>query len=195
MSSAPPDPLPPDENAGPTLLVVVGVLTALVVATSSLRVYVRASLKILGWDDYTIMAATLLAVARMGIQVAEVVMYQNGRHRWYVSQSNYDNNNMLGWYTQVFLFANTCLLKFSICFLILRIKDTPKLRYFLYVVMAGLFITNFACIVILLAECRPISVYWTGTGGTCWDTRVRIYSIYVTISESPLLLQAAEIIR
>jgi hypothetical protein len=27
-------------------------------------------------------------------------------------------------------------------------------------------------------------VYWTGGGGECWDTRVRIYYIYFTIGPS-----------
>jgi hypothetical protein len=57
------------------------------------------------------------------------------------------------------------------------------LRWSAWAVMAGLVITNFGCIVILLAECDPVEAYWTGSG-KCWDARVRIYAIYLTIGMS-----------
>ena len=180
----PPDPLPADVNLGPTLLAVSGILLALILITTMLRLFVRYWNGALGADDYTIAVVTVLCIARFAIQVVQVNKYGNGRHRWYLANDDYVNNNMLGWYAQVLLFATMCLLKVSICLLLLRIKNDRRLRIFLYVVMAGLFITNFGCIVILLAQCRPISVYWTGAGGVCWDTRVRIYSIYFTIAYS-----------
>ncbi|KAK3941959.1 hypothetical protein QBC46DRAFT_428825 [Diplogelasinospora grovesii] len=54
------------------------------------------------------------------------------------------------------------------------------LRNLLYGAMAGLVVTNGGVIVILLAECSPVEAYWRGNG-VCWDSRVRIYSIYFTI--------------
>ncbi|KAK0616402.1 hypothetical protein B0T14DRAFT_436022 [Immersiella caudata] len=181
----PPDPLPPDENVGPTFLAVSGVLIAFIVITSSLRIFVRSSLGALGLDDYTMVVVAALCVARFALQVVQVNKYGNGRHRWYISPDDYMNNNMLGWYAQVILFLSMCLLKVSICLLILRIKKERGLKIFLYALMAGLFITNFGCVVILLAQCRPISAYWTGVG-VCWDTKVRIYAIYLTIAYSLL---------
>ena len=177
----PPNPLPPDENVGPTLLAVSGVLVGLILLTTFLRIHVRFSTGALGIDDYSILLVTFLCVVRFAIRVVQVNQFGNGRHRWYLSASDYMNNNMLGWYTQVLLFATMCLLKISICLLLLRIKKDKSLKIFLYIIIAGLFITNFGCIVILLAQCRPISTYWTGAGGVCWDTRVRIYAIYFTI--------------
>jgi hypothetical protein len=179
----PPHLMPPDENVGPVLLAITGILTALVLITSALRMFVRFSLGSVGLDDYTMVVVTILCVARFSLQVAQVNMYGNGRHRWYISDDAYMNNNMLGWYCQVLLFATMCLLKISICLLLLRIKKERRLKIFMYIVMAGLIITNFGCIIILLAQCRPISVYWTGAGGVCWDTRVRIYAIYFTIGK------------
>jgi hypothetical protein len=183
-SPAPPNPLPPDENSGPALLAVSSILIALILVSSSLRIFVRFSNGALGLDDYTIVAVTVLCVTRFAIQVVQVNRYGNGRHRWYINHDDYVANNMLGWYTQVILFATMCLLKVSICLLLLRIKNNRGLRIFMYCIMTGLFITNFGCIVILLAQCRPISVYWTGGGGECWDTRIRIYAIYFTIGQS-----------
>jgi len=176
----PPNPLPPDENVGPILLAVSGVLIALIITTTALRIFVRYSLRALGLDDYTILVVVVLCLARFAVQVVQVNKYGNGRHRWYLSPEDYMNNNMLGWYAQLALFSSMCLLKVSICLLILRIKKEKALKIFLYILMAGLFVTNFGCIIILLAQCRPISAYWTGVG-ECWNTRVRIYAIYFTI--------------
>ncbi len=180
----PPNPLPPDENSGPTLLAISGLLIALILISSSLRIFVRFANGALGLDDYTIVAVTILCVVRFAVQVVQVNRFGNGRHRWFIDDDDYINNNMLGWYAQILLFATMCLLKMSICLLLLRIKKEKGLKIFMYCLMAGLFVTNFGCILILLAQCRPISVYWTGGGGECWDTRVRIYYIYFTIGPS-----------
>ena len=174
--------LPPDENVGPALLVLSGILIALVVITTCLRLYVRVRNRILGWDDFTITLVCILAVIRLGTEVAQS-KHGNGRHRAYVPQDDYVLSNMYGWYGQLLLFAGVCLLKVSICLLILRLKNDPWLRNLLYGVMAGLGITNGGVIIILLAECSPVEAYWKGNG-VCWDTRIRIYSIYLTIGKS-----------
>ncbi|KAJ3460315.1 hypothetical protein MRS44_011182 [Fusarium solani] len=178
----PPDPLPPDENVGPILLGVSSVLIALVIITTGLRVWVRSALRCLEWDDYTMIIVTFLGIARYATQVAQISI-GNGRHRWYIPKENYIRNNMLGWVAQILLFASICLLKVSILLLLLRIKNSRGLRWSAWAVMAGLVITNFGCIVILLAECDPVEAYWTGSG-KCWDARVRIYAIYLTIAYS-----------
>lgn len=179
--------MPPDENVGPTLLAISCILLALILTTTSLRLYTRYSLRSLGWDDYTIAVTAFLAVVRVAIQIVQV-QHGNGRHRPYLTQNAYTHNNMLGWYAQIILFASTALLKISIILLILRIlQDSGKLGFFLRAVIVGLVVTNLACIIILLAECDPVEAYWKG-GGVCWDTRVRIYSIYLTIGNLILSL-------
>ncbi|UKZ91484.1 uncharacterized protein TrAFT101_006461 [Trichoderma asperellum] len=177
----PPNPLPPNRNIGPTLIVITVILTAFMLLTTGLRIYTRFSLRAQGWDDYLMIIVNVLALTRMSVQVVQVSVYNNGRHRWYISESDYVNNNMLGWYAQIFLFAGVCFLKSSILFLIVRLRDEPNVRRILYAVVTGLFITNFGTIIILVAECSPPSVYWTQQGGKCWDTRIRIYAIYFTI--------------
>ncbi|KAM0430051.1 hypothetical protein ACHAPT_006057 [Fusarium lateritium] len=178
----PPDPLPPDENVGPVLLGVSSALIVLVIITTSLRIWVRYALRCLEWDDYTIVIVTFLGIARYATQVAQIRI-GNGRHRWYIPSENYVRNNMLGWVAQLLLFASICLLKISILLLLLRIKNSRGLKWSAWAIMAGLVITNFGCIIILLAECNPVEAYWTGDG-TCWDPRVRIYAIYFTIAYS-----------
>ncbi|ENH72209.1 hypothetical protein FOC1_g10006584 [Fusarium oxysporum f. sp. cubense race 1] len=129
-SVQPPNPLPPDQNVGPILLGISGTCLALVIITTSVRIWVRSALRSSGWDDYTIIIVTLLGIARFGVQVG-----------------------------QILLFASICLLKISILLLLLRIKDSRRVR--------------------------PVSAYWTGVG-ECWNPRIRIYYIYATIGILPL---------
>ncbi|CCF45183.1 hypothetical protein CH063_14348 [Colletotrichum higginsianum] len=180
----PPSPLPPDENVNPVLLGISGVLIFFVIFTTSVRLYVRFSLRHTGWDDYLMGVVASLGIVRYGVQCAQGAS-GNGRHRWYISNDDYVHNNMLGWFAQILLFSSICLLKCSIMLLLLRIKNSSRLKYFLWTVMSGLIVTNVGVIVILLAECDPVEAYWTGVG-TCWDPKIRIYSIYLTISYSVL---------
>ncbi|KAK3939752.1 hypothetical protein QBC46DRAFT_364621 [Diplogelasinospora grovesii] len=175
-----------NQNAGPALLAVTSTLWCLAVVTTGLRLCTRRALGMTSWDDYTIGLTALLATIRFGFQIGQA-RHGNGRHRVYLSEEDYINNTMLGWFAMVFLFASACFLKISICLLILRIKDTRPLKMLLYTVMAGLVATNFGVIVELIAQCNPISHYWRPTeGGRCWDIRVRIYTIYITIGFSIL---------
>ncbi|THY87922.1 hypothetical protein D6C95_07205 [Aureobasidium pullulans] len=172
----------PSDDKGPTLLVLTCILTSLAVVTTGLRCWTRWGNRQLGFDDGAMAVTTTLAVARMSIQIVSV-RYGNGKHREFVADNDYQTINMLTWYTQVLLFPTICLMKVSICILILRIKDTRPLRYTLGAIITGLVLTNFECLVVLLAECSPLRAYWNGTyADHCWPAKVRIYSIYLQAS-------------
>ncbi|KAL6705529.1 hypothetical protein ACN47E_006646 [Coniothyrium glycines] len=180
----PPNPLPPDESVGGILLVLTCILTSFTILTTILRIWARFGRRALGWDDYAIMVCCLLAVIRTALQILSVKR-GNGRHRWYISQADYEYVNFLTWLTQLFLFTNIGLLKCSICWLILRIKNDRTLRICLYSMMTGLILTNLLPIIVLLAQCNPPSKYWRPvTPGKCWPTEVRIYSIYLQVAYS-----------
>ena len=179
-SSAPPNPLPPNENIGPRFLALTCVLTSFSIITTGLRLWVRRVAYQVGWDDYTIAVTTALAIARMALQVAQV-QHGNGRHRWYITPEQYQDVNMYGWYAQVLLFITNALLKTSILLLILRIQNTKKMRYFIYAMLTGLWIVGIEPVLILLAECDPVATFWRSSAGKCWNPKVRIYSIYFNI--------------
>lgn len=184
-TSPPPDPLPPDENKGIILLALTCTLTSIAIVMTALRCWVRRVYHQLGWDDYLIAITTLLAVARMGLQIVGV-KHGNGRHIWYLSDQQYEWIVRSSWYTQLILFPAICLLKISICLLLLRIFSTRAIEWWLYAMMAGLVITNLEPIIVLLAECSPIKTYWEPEAGTCWSPQIRIYSIYVQVGASQL---------
>lgn len=176
---------PPNETVGPALVAVSTVLIFFALLTGALRVFVRARNRNLGWDDATLLVSLAVGIARWAIEVVQCVEYENGKHRaWLDNPGNYNTNNMLGWPAQILLFAGICFLKLSIMLLILRMKDSKKLKIVLWATMTGLVITNGGVIIILLAECSPMG-YWR-EDATCWDPKVRIYSIYFTIAYSIL---------
>ncbi|KAK5002057.1 hypothetical protein LTR28_011881, partial [Elasticomyces elasticus] len=112
----------------------------------------------------------------------------NGRHRAYLSVPAYQHVNFLGWLTQLILFPTIGLLKTSICLLILRIKSTKHLKWFLSGIILGLFLTNGLCFLVLLAECSPVQAYWVPGSGHCWNPKIRIYSIYLQVGITELHL-------
>ena len=175
-------PLPPDETAGPALLISSGILMAVALVTTVLRLYVRRRKRMLGWDDLTLFLTVVLSLARLGLQAVQVA-HGGVRGGGAYEPAEYIVANMYGWYAQLLLFAAVCLLKVSICLLLLRIKNDRKLRTLIYSVMGGLVVTNGGVVIVMLTECRPIEAFWLGNG-ECWDPRVRIYSIYFTIGAS-----------
>jgi hypothetical protein len=166
------------DDAGPTLLVISIVVLVLVLTTTALRVAVRVKRQALGGDDYTIAAASLLTIGRVTCQIISV-SHGNGRHREFIANHDYEYINFLTWLTQLFLFPILCLLKISVCLLVLRIKSTKTLRYCLWSLIGLLVITTLLPDIVLLAECDPVSAYWTSQHDKCWNPNVRIYSIYL----------------
>jgi len=166
------------DNAGPTLLVIAIVVLVVVLTTTALRITVRAKRHALGGDDYTIAAASLLTIGRVTCQIISV-QHGNGRHREFLAIEDYQYINFLTWLTQLFLFPILCLLKISVCLLVLRIKSTKQLRIGLWSLIVLLILTTLLPDIVLLAECDPVSAYWTSQADKCWPANVRIYSIYL----------------
>lgn len=166
------------DDAGPTLLGISITILILVLTTTALRIAVRAKRSNLGADDYTIAAASLLTIGRVTCQFISVG-YGNGRHREFLSVHAYQRINFLTWLTQLFLFPILCLLKISVCLLVLRVKSTKALRYGLWSLMVLLVLSTLLPEIVLLAECDPVSAYWMSHADRCWDPNVRIYSIYL----------------
>ncbi|KAI8299033.1 hypothetical protein K4K61_011013 [Colletotrichum sp. SAR11_59] len=147
--------LPPDEDIGPASVATAAVLTALMIITTSARIWVRAANRKLGWDDWTILIASGVSIVRFAFVVKQQ-QYGNGRHRVYLSDHDYMMINMYGWWGQILLFLAVAFLKVSICLLILRIKDTKVLKILLYTIMAGVLVSNFGVVIILVAEYQDL---------------------------------------
>jgi hypothetical protein len=177
--------LPPDENVGPVLMWISGILMFFILVTTGLRLFIRYLNRATGLDDAAIVLSAACAATRLAF-LAKQYEHGNGRHMVYLTPENYTLINKYGWYAQVFLFSSTAFLKISIGLLLLRLKNTKILRILTYTVMAFVCITNFGVVIILIAECKPVG-FWRGKNAVCWSNRVRIYSIYATIGTYPPL--------
>nr|OQO32545.1 hypothetical protein B0A51_00109 [Rachicladosporium sp. CCFEE 5018] len=175
------------DNIGPTLFVIAILTLIVTLSTTTLRLIVRHARRALGNDDYCIAAATIPTIGRITCQFISL-RHGNGKHRWTLSKADYQQVNMMTMLTQLFLFPILCLLKVSVCLLVLRIKSTKKLRWGLWGLITLLVVTTLLPVIVLFAECRPMSAYWTGPATKCWDAKVRIYSIYV---QTGMLLSTA----
>ncbi|KAF3796962.1 hypothetical protein GCG54_00005377 [Colletotrichum gloeosporioides] len=157
--------LPPDEDIGPASVATAAILTALMIITTSARIWVRAANRKLGWDDWTILIASGVSIVRFAFVVKQQ-QYGNGRHRVYLSDHDYMMINMYGWWGQILLFLAVAFLKVSICLLILRIKDTKVLKILLYTIMAGIRIYSiwatiaFSVLTDLICSLLPLAVVW-----------------------------------
>ncbi|KAF5718169.1 integral membrane protein [Fusarium globosum] len=139
-SVQPPNPLPPDQNVGPILLGISGTCLALVIITTSVRIWVRTALRSSGWDDYTIVLVTLLGVARFGVQVGQVSI-GNGRHRWFIEPEDYVQNNKLGPISAYWTGVGECW--------------NPRIRiYYIYATIAFSILTDLICSLL------PVFVIW-----------------------------------
>jgi hypothetical protein len=166
------------DDKGRPLAIVSVVFCVVAFITTALRLWVRQARYRLGRDDYTIAMAMILTIVETGLNVKAVTLGK-GKRSVYLSKHNIELINMYGWYAQHVLFAAMALVKMSVCFLILRIRDSRKLKWFIWFVIAVLVASSIELSIVLLVQCKPIAAYWRPKAGHCWDPAVRIYSVYV----------------
>jgi hypothetical protein len=102
------------------------------------------------------------------------IHYGQGRHVAYLNESQINNAyKMSNLVTFPFIFS-TAITKVSIALMVLRLTQARWMRYYMYILIASLFLVNGACVLILLAFCRPSAAFWDITirNAKCWDTRV-----------------------
>lgn len=169
-----------DVNRGTTFIVLAVVFGFLSTATTAVRISIRALSRQLGWDDLAIVLASSLVMIEL---VFNGLQYHtgDGRHMYYLSESQVLKTLKWGYITEFFLFFIICFTKISICLFVLRIKNNGWLKWCLYTLMAGLVITTLLCEVILFAQCRPIHAFWNRDSGTCWDPVIYNNAIWAQV--------------
>ena len=149
----------------------------------ALRIWARASTRALGNDDWTILAATACAIVLSAVSIAGVG-HGKGHHAVYLTPDQINAIGELSFINQIDLFTMLCLIKMSICLLVLRIHDARWLKLSLWTVMFFMVATTVESIISLLAECRPVRAFWDRSlvkdgVAHCHSPDVRIYSIYL----------------
>lgn len=77
---------------------------------------------------------------------------------------------------QVMAIASFPTGKASIAYLILRIFPGRKLRWFLWMLVAGNAIFFYIDAILIVVQCQPVAFQWDHSiqGGSCWDSAVVI---------------------
>ena len=169
-----------DNGLGKTFLGLTCLFMTLCLATTIIRMIVRSANRLVGTDDYLACSSMVLLIVQW-VFIGLVVEAGLGASKYDLDAMELELVSKYMWFLQVFLFINLPLPKISICVFIMRIKNYGWLKWFLYGLMAGLFIANMACVIILLAECRPVSAYWKGDTAACWDPNIYDNAIWASV--------------
>ncbi|KAL6165502.1 hypothetical protein ACJQWK_08726 [Exserohilum turcicum] len=166
------------EGKGPTLITVSVLFTTIAFLTTSLRLWIRKQRRAFGADDYAITVATICAIVEAALAI-KAVTRGKGKPSSALSKSDQEFINMYSWYAQHILFVAMALVKISVSLLIIRIKPSTWMKWITGIVIAILVTSTLEVIIVLLAQCKPISLNWRHGPGTCWPAEVRVYSICV----------------
>lgn len=162
-----------DQNHGIALRDVTIVSFTLALFMSTMRLSARLLIvKKTGWDDWMMVLATSVAAVQTSF-ILKCVASGGGRHQFYLSKEQKLDSTKWNTLSQIPLTVSNCLIKLSICCLIIRITNNRKLVKWMWALMGGLVLVNGACLVNLLAGCRPIQAYWNyAIQNACWSEKI-----------------------
>ncbi|CAN8103136.1 unnamed protein product [Discula destructiva] len=175
------EPLPPYVNEGAGLVAVAWVEAALGLTMLGARIYTRVAIvRKMGWDDWTMIFATVLAVM-VSIIVTIEVHYAVGRHAAYIQAPELVKAIQWIWLSAPFSTMSACFGKISIALLILRMTTHNRpYTIFLWTLIVLLFAVNLLLTIITFAQCTPASWLWdqfnaaaVENKGTCWDPKIQ----------------------
>lgn len=190
-----------DENRQGHILIIGIFATALSGVIVALRMVTRIWLvRNVGWDDYTIVAATIGNVIGLGLAIVQV-HYGFGRHKQYLDDWQYIEYTKYSYGEWIQGFQTLMLTKLSICILLLRIPVEKHLIRPIQGAMAFLIITNLVLTLLWIFQCNPIAGAWNKmTPATCF-TDAQLLEIILSqaiisiISDFALALFPIELLR
>ncbi|KAI5199839.1 hypothetical protein E4T42_07803 [Aureobasidium subglaciale] len=152
------------ETQGLPLIVVDVIFMALISLAVPLRLYGRYTNKgRLGWDDFNMAIAYLLALALGIVVILANVRYQWDRHLWDVEFTMFQDASIVALLTKVFFtlagsFARASL----ICFYFRLIKDTgySLFKYILWAAFVYNLAIGIAFLILAIFLCSPVESYW-----------------------------------
>ncbi|KAI8298358.1 hypothetical protein K4K59_002868 [Colletotrichum sp. SAR11_240] len=154
--------LPPDINRGPEILATCGSLVGISVVIVMMRMYVRAKIvRLVGWDDWCIVAATVVIFAEMMVILPEVE-HGGGRHIQYIEPKE---NVVIGLHynfvTQPLCLIALCLAKVSVGLFLLRVSPSTRMRATVAAVIKISFLPNYGKHGDFLFDSSDITIWTT----------------------------------
>ncbi len=158
-SSGPPTPNG-DENRQGQMLIIGIFATGLSAVVVALRMVTRIWIvRNVGWDDYTIVAATIGNIIGLALAIVQI-HYGFGRHKFYLDDWQFIEYTKYSYGEWIQGFQTLMLTKLSICILLLRIPVEKHLIRPIQGAMAFLIITNLVLTLLWIFQCNPIAGSW-----------------------------------
>jgi hypothetical protein len=121
-----------------------------------------------GWDDYTILFATLGIIIGCGLVVVQV-HYGLGRHKFYLTKWQYIEFEKYSYGEWIQTFQTLMFNKLSICFFLLRIPVEKRFIRPIQGTIIALIVSNIVLTLVWIFQCNPIARSWNKqTPGTCF---------------------------
>ena len=170
-------------NPGTTLIVVTAIFAFLSTLTTALRVGTKVLQKRMRSEDWTILTALVLLLVQV-VFIGLQYQHGSGQHIQDLTLEQAEDVLKYVYATEFLIFPALSLTKISICFFVLRIKNTKAMRIALYAMMTLLVLTSLMCEILLFAQCRPLEAFWDRAAGTCWDFNIYNNIIWVQVASS-----------
>ncbi|TGO11086.1 hypothetical protein BTUL_0117g00010 [Botrytis tulipae] len=185
MSSYPsaksPPPADGDQGHGTRMLIVIVTTFTVVVVIFCLRLSVRLFVvRSMGWDDYSIIAATAAATVCNAFNI-NYIHSGGGRHSYYLGIQGEINASKWSTLAQLPFIIATTFTKVSICFMIVRITNSKRLVRFMWVMIGALIVINLMGFIVVAARCTPFEAGWNyyTIQGKCWPHKVLEVQSYI----------------
>ncbi|KXJ87329.1 hypothetical protein Micbo1qcDRAFT_99711, partial [Microdochium bolleyi] len=146
-------------------------------AVVSIRFYGKGVLrKILRTDDWIILVALIFSIAATAMPLV-ALNYGLGLRLADADPSNMVHILQIVYANDLIYPTAVGLTKVSICWSYLSLFPSHGNRIFCYTMTGFVVLYSVLCLVLSLAECRPIQAYWDHTipGAQCWDTNITIF--------------------
>ncbi|OQD93864.1 hypothetical protein PENSOL_c029G07864 [Penicillium solitum] len=146
------------ENRGPILLIINGTITGVATLIVGLRVVSRVFIvKMLGVDDWIMVAATIFAI--LNVVIAGLgVKYGTGRHKWDLTKADVVPTAKVRYVTHIIYTLISGLIKVSICLLYLRVF--PNIRIICLATIAFVTAMSVAIILATIFQCSPVDAVY-----------------------------------
>lgn len=194
MSSPAPQPPNGDENRQGGIIITTFLVTVLASIVVALRMATRIWIvRNVGWDDYTILFATIGIIIGCALVVVQV-HYGFGRHRFFLSENDFVQFTKYAYIEWIQTFQTLMFNKLSICFLLLRIPVEKYLIRPIQGAIVVLIVTNIVLTLVWIFQCKPVEAAWDKSIPSTCFTDAQLQRIIISqaiisiISDSVLAL-------
>ncbi|KAI1110062.1 hypothetical protein F5Y14DRAFT_444229 [Nemania sp. NC0429] len=188
MASTSPLTIPPDESRGYIIKIVAWTGTAISTLLVLLRLYSRLFIiRSFWWDDAIIVFSAVLNIVSTALGTVSI-HYGIGRHIHYLSEDEILKTLYYFPVSQPIGIAAYCFPKLAVMMFIVRVMGPAKRGvWFLYTVIAIMFITSTLVFILLFVQCSPPSHLWDPSSpAECLPSYVLTNATYVAGSWSAL---------